>query len=52
MYMRISDGKNSYLFPLVDRVLSDGPTMENFRTLPDGFRIIDTDTRTLVYTVK
>ena len=52
MYMRISDGKNSYLFPLVDRDLSDGTSMESTGTLPEGFSVADADTRTLVYTVK
>lgn len=52
VYMRISDGKNSYLFPLVDRALSDGSTMENTNTLPSGFSVADADSRTLVYTVK
>ena len=48
VFMRISDGKDSYLFPLVDRVLNDGSTM----TLPANFSLTDELARTLVYTVK
>ena len=47
-YMRISDGTSSYLFPLVDRVLSDGSTLE----LPKGFEVVDLDTRALRYIVE
>jgi len=52
VYMRISDGTNSYLFPLVDRVLSDGTTMENTGTLPKGFEVVDSTTRALRYVVE
>lgn len=52
VYMRISNGVTSYLFPLVDRTLNDGTNMENTGTLPDGFSVIDQDTRELMYTVK
>jgi len=52
MYMRISDGTNSFLFPLTDAVLSDGTTMENTGTLPAGFEIVETTNRTLRYVVK
>ncbi|MBE6113463.1 MAG: hypothetical protein E7191_00105 [Erysipelotrichaceae bacterium] len=47
-YMRISDGTDSYLFPLKDIVLSDGSTL----TLPSGFEVVDTTTRALRYIVK
>lgn len=52
VYMRISNGKTSYLFPLVDRTLSDGTNMENTNSLPDGFSVYDEETRALVYSVK
>ena len=51
VYMRISNGKESYLFPLVDRVLSDGSTMESDGTLPSAFTVSDPETRVLIYTV-
>jgi len=47
-YMRISDGTDSYLFPLKDIVLSDGSTL----ALPSGFEVVDTTTRALRYIVK
>ena len=46
-YMRISDGTDSYLFPLKDIVLSNGSTLE----LPTGFEVVDS-TRALRYIVK
>ena len=52
VYMRISNGKTSYLFPLVDRTLANGTNMENTNMLPDGFTVKDPDSRILVYTVK
>lgn len=51
-YMRISDGKTSYLFPLKDMVLSDGSTMEAAGTLPKGFKVNDPTERTLSYVVE
>lgn len=51
-YMRVSDGKTSYLFPLKDAVLSDGSTMEASGTLPRGFKVNDTKERTLSYIVE
>ena len=51
VYMRISDGKTSYLFPLRDLTLSDGTNMENTGTLPSGFEVIDQKTRELRYIV-
>lgn len=50
-YMRISDGKTSYLFPLKDAKLSDGSTMESKGTLPKGFEVINPETRELRYVV-
>lgn len=50
-YMRISDGKTSYLFPLKDAKLSDGSTMESKGTLPKGFEVINQETRELRYVV-
>lgn len=52
VYMRISDGINSFLFPLVDRVLSDGTTMESTGTLPKGFEVVDQESRVLRYVVE
>lgn len=52
VYMRISNGKLSYLFPLKDVTLSDGTNMENTGTLPVGFSVYDAETRALKYTVK
>lgn len=52
MFIRISDGKESFLFPLVDRVLSDGSTMESDGTLPEGFKVMDNKIRSLVVEVK
>lgn len=52
VFMRISDGTDSYLFPLVDRMLDNGTTMESDGTLPAGFSVVDEETRNLVYTVK
>ncbi len=52
VYMRISNGTTTYLFPLVDRTLSDGTNMENSGTLPSGFTVYDSTTRALTYTVK
>lgn len=52
VYMRISNGKTSYLFPLKDAVLSDGSTMESKGTLPNGFSVSDDGNRTLLYTVQ
>ena len=51
VYMRISNGKTSYLFPLRDATLSDGTNMENTGKLPTGFKVADQETRTLTYTV-
>ncbi|MBR3840756.1 MAG: hypothetical protein IKM20_06440, partial [Erysipelotrichales bacterium] len=51
VYMRISDGKTSYLFPLRDLTLSDGTNMENTGTLPSGFEVINQKTRELRYVV-
>lgn len=52
VYMRISNGKTSNLFPLLDRTLSDGTNMENTGTLPSGFTVYDQSSRALMYTVK
>ena len=52
VYMRISNGKTSYLFPLKDVTLSDGTNMENTGKLPAGFTVYDKTTRALTYTVK
>ncbi|MBE6114177.1 MAG: hypothetical protein E7191_03775 [Erysipelotrichaceae bacterium] len=52
MYMRISDGVNSNIMPLVDRVLTDGTTMENTGTLPKGFEVVDQETRVLRYVIE
>lgn len=52
VYMRISNGETSQLFPLMDKTLSDGTNMENTGTLPDGFEVIDSELRTLRYIVK
>lgn len=52
MYMRISDGSTSYLFPLMDIQLSNGTTMENTGTLPANFEVVETKDRTLRYIVK
>ena len=52
VYMRISNGKTSYLFPLVDKELSDGSTMESKGTLPSSFTVTDPESRVLAYTVK
>ncbi len=52
VYMRISNGTTTYLFPLVDKTLSDGTNMENKGTLPSGFTVYDSNTRALMYTVK
>lgn len=52
MFMRISDGKNSYLFPLKDVTLSDGSNMETSNKLPKGFKVLNQETRQLVYTVE
>ena len=52
MYMRISDGVNSNIMPLVYRVLTDGTTMENTGTLPKGFEVVDQETRVLRYVVE
>ena len=52
MYMRISDGSTSYLFPLMDITLSNGTNMENTGTLPSGFEVVETTNRTLRYVVK
>lgn len=52
MYMRISDGATSYLFPLMDITLSNGTNMENTGTLPKGFEVVETTNRTLRYVVK
>ena len=51
VYMRISNGKTSYLFPLIDRTLNDGTNMENTNSLPTGFTVYDQETRALMYTV-
>lgn len=51
VYMRISNGRNSYMFPLVDRTLDNGSNMENTGTLPTGFSVIDQTSRELLYTV-
>lgn len=50
--MRISDGEKSYLFPLIDRVLLNGSTMESTGKLPNGFSVTDQESRVLVYTVE
>ena len=52
MFMRISDGKDSFLFPLVDRVLTDGSTMESTGTLPAGFAVMADEVRSLTVTIK
>lgn len=52
VYMRISNGSTTYLFPLRDATLSDGTNMENTGTLPNGFSVYDSTTRALTYTVK
>lgn len=52
VYMRISNGKTSQLFPLKDVTLSDGTNMENTGTLPEGFEIVEEENRTLRYIVK
>ncbi len=52
VYMRISNGNESYVFPLVDRTLSDGTNMESDGTLPSGFTVYDQSTRALMYTVE
>lgn len=52
VYMRISNGKTSNLFPLMDKTLTDGTNMENTGTLPTGFSVYDSSTRALMYTVK
>lgn len=52
MYMRISDGKTSNLFPLMDITLSNGTNMENTGTLPANFEVVETTNRTLRYIVK
>lgn len=52
MFIRISDGKESFLFPLVDRVLSDGSSMESSSTLPEGFSVMDNEIRSLIVKVK
>ncbi|MBR3841509.1 MAG: leucine-rich repeat protein [Erysipelotrichales bacterium] len=52
VYMRISNGKTSYLYPLRDATLSDGSNMESKGTLPSGFTVSDDGNRTLIYTVK
>lgn len=52
VYMRISNGKTSQLFPLKDVTLSDGTNMENSGTLPNGFEIVEYENRTLRYIVK
>lgn len=52
VYMRISNGYASYLFPLTDTALSDGTTMENSGTLPKGFSVYDLKTRALLYTTE
>ncbi len=51
VYMRISNGSQSYLFPLRDATLSDGTNMENSGTLPSGFTVYDSETRALAFTV-
>lgn len=52
MFIRISDGKDSFLFPLVDKVLSDGSTMESTGTLPEGFSVNADEVRSLTVTIK
>ena len=52
VYMRISNGQTSQLFPLKDVTLSDGTNMENSGTLPNGFEIVEYENRTLRYIVK
>lgn len=52
VYMRISNGTQSYLFPLMDKTLLDGTNMENTGSLPTGFSVYDQNTRALMYTVK
>lgn len=52
IYMRISDGFNAYLFPLVDKELSDGTTLENTNKLGDNLSLIDSTSRNLRLTVK
>ncbi len=52
VYMRISNGSTSYLFPLVDKTLSDGTNMESDGTLPEGFSVYNQSNRALMYTVQ
>lgn len=48
VYIRVSDGKNSKLFPLKDIILSDGSTL----SLPSGFEVMDETSRELRYIMK
>lgn len=52
VYMRISNGTTSQLFPLKDVTLSDGTNMENSGTLPEGFEVVELENRTLRYIVR
>lgn len=52
VYMRISDGKNAYLFPLVDRTLSDGSNLENTGKLVNGLSLVDSESRVICLEVK
>lgn len=52
VYMRISNGKTSNLFPLMDKTLNNGTNMENTGTLPNGFEVVEQTDRTLRYVVK
>ncbi len=51
VYMRISNGSTSYLFPLTDTTLSDGTNLENTGKLPSGFKVYNSENRALMYTV-
>ena len=51
LYMRISDGENAYVFPLVDYVLSDGSTLEKQGKLINGLSLYDQTTRQICFKV-
>ena len=49
VYVRISDGKDSFMFPIYDRILNDGSTLEGANAMPSQFNVEDQTNRTVIF---
>lgn len=49
VYVRISDGKDSFMFPIYDRVLNDGSTLQGANAMPSQFNVENQTNRTVIF---